>query len=102
MTDQTIEELKEKHGDVYTVETCGAVVVFKRCSRMEYKRFRESLASERKKADALETLARACIVHPEASELNDFFDRYPAAADVIGSKILEVAGAVEAEAAKKA
>jgi hypothetical protein len=97
-----IDKLKAEHGEVFLVDVCLTMVAFKRCSRGEYKRFRAAVTDERKKADALETLARACVVYPEPKEFDQFLDKYPAAADVIGSKVLEVAGAVEAEAAKKA
>lgn len=106
MTDDQIRALKEKHGEKLKVIPVPATefdaeteIVIKRPSRGEYKRFRTMLFDDAQKADAVETLAKNCVVYPEnfAALLED----RPALADLVGGKAAEFAGAEGKIDAKK-
>ena len=106
MTDDQIRALKEKHGDKLKIIPIPATdfdpeaeIVIKRPSRGEYKRFRSALFDDATKADAIETLARSCVVYPEnfAALLED----RPALAELVGGKAVEFAGAEGKIDAKK-
>lgn len=108
MTDDKIQELKSKHGEKLKVIPIPATefdaeceVVIKRPPRGEYKRFRAMLFDEEQKAMALETLARSCVVFPEAADFNKMLDERPALAETIGGKCAEFAGAEGKVDAKK-
>lgn len=108
MTEDQIKELKEKHGKRIAVvpipatewdEACEIVV--KAPPRGEYKRFRKMLFDDTEKADALETLAKACVIHPELQQFQKMLDDRPALAETVGGKAAELAGAEGKVDAKK-
>lgn len=99
MTDEQIKALKEKHGDKLKVITIPATdfdaeteIVVKRPPRGEYKRFRAMLFDDAEKANAMETLAKACVVYPEGSGFQALLEERPGLAEVVGGKCAELAG----------
>lgn len=96
-----VDRLKAEHGEVYLVRAAGAEVVVRPPRRAEYRRFRALVMDESRRADALERLVRDCTVHPAPEELDDLLERKPALAEVVGAKLLELAGAQEEAEIKK-
>lgn len=108
MTEDQIRELKAKHGDKLKVIPVEATdfdpaceIVIKRPPRGEYKRFRKMLFDDDQKSEALETLARACVVYPESAEFSKLLEERPALAETVGGKAAEFAGAEGKTDAKK-
>lgn len=106
MDEKKIEELKAQHGQVAIVsykatefDPAGEVVV-RRPARAEWKRFRTMRLDDAEQPDALEMLARACIVYPDAADVQRLFDTRPALADAIGARVSDLAGGGASEAKK--
>jgi len=99
--DSTIQRLKAEHGEVYLVESGGVAVVVRPPRSPEYKRFRSLVMDEKRRPDALERLTRDCVVWPDPEELDALLERRPALAEVVGGKLLELAGAAEEVEIKK-
>lgn len=102
-----IDELKAQHGSAYVIEVPetkydpAVDIVVKRPPRGEWKRFRAMLFADDQKSEALETLAKACVLHPPAAEFAALLADRPALAEKIGSVLTELAGGGgEAEAKK--
>src|SRR6516165_1628831 len=98
--EQTITDLKLKHGSdlhllnanlgdndnprdyEFVVKAPGA----------EYKRFRAMLRDDTQAPLAMETIARACVVYPDAPTMQALLQGKPAVWDRLGVKIVELAG----------
>lgn len=89
--------LREKYGELITLDKDGDVAVFRRITQPEYKRFRAQLFDDKKKPDALEAITRLCRLHPDVATWEQMLVRRPALADSYGEQLLEVAGAGKAE-----
>lgn len=117
MTPEEKETLKAKlkadHGSVFAVEIPRAdldeddpnhVAVFflRKPKSPEIKRFKLDAVDEDKRAFALDTLARYCIVYPAKEELAKLLDELPMALFTLGDHALKLAGAVKGTELKKA
>lgn len=107
LDEKAVEDLKAKHGSairIYIPETKfdEEIEIFvKKPSRAEYKRFRAMLVNVEEKADALETLALACVIHPEPADFKKMLNDRPALADKVGGQLSDFCGGGgEAEAKK--
>lgn len=82
-----IDGLATTHDELAAFKTACGVALFRKPTRPEYKRHLAQLFNEKTRADALETLARACVVHPSKAEFGEWLDRKPgimvACADVL-------------------
>jgi hypothetical protein len=103
-----IAALKAKFGDKLKLIPIPAdefepacEVVVKKPPRGEYKRFRSMSLDADERADAIETIARACVVYPDAAGFSALLEDRPALAEVVGNKVLEMAGAEGKIEAKK-
>lgn len=101
MDERIIDEVKQKHGEVFLVAHAGREFLFRRATRGEWKRFRTAIFDERKRADALEQLVRSVIVHPSAEDFDAMLEKFPALGETIGEQVTEVAGGGKADEAKK-
>lgn len=98
---EAIEAAKREHGEVFALTAADESVLAKIPSRAEYKRFRAKFDDAKSKPDALEGLARDCLVYPDADARERMFARKPALPDVFGAKVLELSGmSGEAESVK--
>lgn len=104
-----LEDLKAKHGSAFPIhipETefdAALDVAVRRPPRGEWKRYRAMLFDEAQRADALETLTKACVVHPSAEEFAALLNDRPALVSTIGNIITEkLAGAGGEAEVKKA
>jgi hypothetical protein len=97
----TIEKLKAEHGEIHLLRASGVEVVVKAPGRAQWKRFRAYVADERRRPDAVETLLRDCVVHPDAAALDAILEKRPGLAETFGNQVVELAGA-SGEAEKKA
>ena len=104
LDEKVIEELKAKHGSAFhlpfpkTANDDELDIVVKRPPRAEYKRFRSMLFNESLKPEALETLAKACVVYPDGAAFEALSNVRPALAEAVGGKVAELAGGGETEA----
>lgn len=97
---ETVAALRAKGVDLWVHDT--APVIFRKPSRVEFKRFIEKSQKDGKKADAIEELARTCIVVPEGiAAVDAMLDRFPALMTALVAEINTVASGLPAEAAKK-
>ena len=102
-----IDDLKAAHGSavhIHIPETkfdAELDIVFKRPPRAEWKRFRSMIFDDAQKPDALETLAKACVLHPSPEEFVRLLAERPALAEKVGGELTGLAGGGgEAEAKK--
>ena len=100
-SEDTIQRLKAEHGELYELEVRGYAVLFRPPRRAEYRRFRALALDEQKRAEALERLTRDCVVWPTPEEFDALLERLPALGEVIGAKLVELAGAMEEVEIKK-
>lgn len=86
LDEKTIAELKERHGPVLMAVEFpdGETLVFRKPTRFEYDRFRDTFNPDGNKVAPIRELAKSCIVHPSEQILNECLDRYPA---VLGNEI---------------
>lgn len=102
-----IDELKAQHGSAFHIHIPeskydGAVdIVVKRPPRAEWKRFRAMLFDPEQKPNALETLAKVCVIYPDAAAFAELLNERPALAEKIGDQCTEVAGGGGSVEAKK-
>ena len=102
MNDSTLDTLRVEHGDVWLLELGTDQVAFRCPSRAEYKRFLARVSDDRKALpDAQEELARAVVVLRDRAAFGALLDKRPGIASKVVTDALKVAGAEEAENAKK-
>jgi len=102
------DKMKAEHGRVVSLYKEGVdgdpdiFGIAKRVPRAEYKRFRAALFDDAQKSDAMEQLARACVVYPSREEFAQLLEDFPAVAEGIAGKLLDAArgGDKEFEAKK--
>ena len=100
--EEILDRLRAEHGDdLHLFEAAGVAVVVRPPLKAEYRRFRAKSSEERTRPDALEELARGCVLHPGRAEFEKILERKPGLADVFGAKLLELAGIVGEADAKK-
>ena len=98
LADDEIARLRSQHGIVALVsfkesEFAPALdVVVKMPPRSEYKRYRAMLFDDAQRSEALETLARACIVQPDKAGIDDALVARPALFERVGNRLTEMLG----------
>lgn len=91
-----VADLKAKHGDDLRTLTAGGVtVIVKSPTRAVWTQFRAATADATKRVVALEQLCRSCIINPSPEDLGALFERKPGLAESFGSRLVELAGAME-------
>lgn len=88
----TIDELKNKHGDVYALEARGETVLARRPTQAEFDQFLAYMADEDRRAKAPSTLFHACCVHPDASAVDAMLQRMPGLSFTFGQEIAKIGG----------
>jgi hypothetical protein len=97
---EAVAALRAKGVDLWVHDV--APVVFRKPTRVEFKRFMEKSQRDGQKANSIEELARTCIVYPESiAAVDTLFDRFPALMPALVAEINTVASGQPAEAAKK-
>lgn len=94
-TPAEIEALKARHGDMRRVKTKRGDVIVRGPDQGEWRRFRAESGDAKKKAQSVETLVRACVVHPPAPEFAALLERAPALVETLAESVLELAGLEE-------
>jgi hypothetical protein len=93
---QVLADLKAKHGEdsVHPLTTTDGkyTIVVRRPGRAQWKRFRHMIADPAKRADALETLVRDCMLYPDRQAFEAMLEERPALAEVFGDEVGELAG----------
>ena len=100
-SDEVVSALKDAHGELHQLEANGLVVIVRKPSRGEYKRFMSEGADDRKRVNASENLVRTCVVWPERKVFDQMLEEFPGLAESYGFQVLEMAGAVEEASRKK-
>jgi hypothetical protein len=102
-----IDQLKSEHGTAVHIRIPETTfdaeldIVVKRVPRGEWKRYRAMLYVDDQRSEALEVLAKACVVYPPAAEFAALLNERPALAEKIGNQLTVLAGGGgEAEAKK--
>lgn len=111
-TDEQIAALKRTHGDDLTLvpfdkkpgagkREYGAYFIVRGPSPDEYQRFTDRASEGNKqRIDAMDELARACVVYPDEKEALAFYLRKPAATTALAGHVLELAGISEERSEK--
>ncbi len=73
----TVEELAGKHTRIDVVPTAAGVVIFRNPKRTEWQRYMDTIFDEKKRARAVEQLARDLVVHPTASVFMEWLEEWP-------------------------
>lgn len=94
-TQEQIAALKAQHGDLRRVKTKRGDVIVRGPDQGEWRRFRADSADPKKKAQSVETLVRACVVHPDPPLFSALLERAPALVETLAESVLELAGLEE-------
>lgn len=98
-----IEELKAKHGEIFTMEICGTGVAFRLPTEPEYfKCLGEGAKNPAAAPKQVYDLAHKCVVYPSSAEFGALCSRRAGVGLKVGNEILKIAGGEETELAKKA
>lgn len=92
-----VDELAAAHGEIAVVVTDLGPAIFRKPSRAEYKRHLSLLFGEKTKPEAIEFLARACVVHPSKIDFDKWLDDKPGIPIVCAEDLTALAGASKAE-----
>ncbi len=88
-----LEKLKSEHGSLTELSVDNDAVVVRLPSRGEWKKFRATIADDRKRGDAAEQLLRSCIVFPDETAIEKMLDVRPGLAETFAGELVELAGA---------
>ena len=94
---ETIDQLIAAHGEIAVVRTAMGVAIFRKPRRMEYKRHLSMLFNEKQRADAVEALARDCVVHPEKTTFAEWLESKPGIPIVCSDALTKLAGGAKDE-----
>lgn len=94
LTQAKIDALKAAHGELRKVTTKrGDAYVVRGATTAEWRRFRSESASDRARANATETLVRACVVHPETAAFSAALEKQPGLVEVLAEHVVQLSGA---------
>lgn len=85
--------LGKEHGEVAAVDTPCGTAFFRKPTRAEYKRHLGMIFDEKKRADAVEWLARACVVQPARETFDAWLDDKPGIPVLCADALTKLAGA---------
>lgn len=98
--DSKLDELRAKHGALYSVDTELGPVIYRGANRIEFRQWKANRDDDAKKLVADEILARACVVYPDAAGFEALLDKLPALATLLQGEIIEVSGGAKLSAKK--
>jgi hypothetical protein len=104
-TPDQVSTLKREHGAELKLvnfdRVDGDCFVVRPPTPDEYQRFIDRAAEgTRQRVDAMNEMARACVVFPEEAARESFFSRKPAATTTLAGHVLELAGISEEQSEK--
>ncbi len=73
----TLDELAGKHARLAVVDTAAGVVIFRNPKKSEWQRYMDAIFDEKKRARAVEALAKDLIVHPSAVDFAAWLEDWP-------------------------
>lgn len=86
-------ELEEKFGEVIAIEVKRSVLVFRLPTRIEARRYRQTIMrGKTENDDEMEKLLAACCVQPGREGFMVFMEKYPMALGSIGITFMKGAG----------
>lgn len=92
-----LEKLKAEHGEVAEVSTPCGTLVFRKPKRAEYKRHLAKVFDEKQRPDAVEWLARVCVVHPTREAFDAMLEDKPGIPILCADALAKLAGAAQGE-----
>jgi hypothetical protein len=102
LSEETIEKLKEEHGEVWVIEVDGGQPIAFRCpTRQEFRKFKAMASDEKKKPDADDLLAREVVVYPSKADFDALLNRRPGVSMRVAGAVIEAASGEELKDAKK-
>lgn len=100
-TDEEIEALKAKHGELHLLTAKEESVVVKPPTRAQYGRFREYASSQERRGEAFQKLLSDCVVWPDVKGLDALLARLPGLAETFGGEVAQLAGLTSVVDSKK-
>lgn len=94
---ETLDKLAGTHPELAVVKTASGKAVFRKPTRPEYKRHLSLLFNEKTRADALEQLARACVVHPDKPTFAQWLEDKPGIPVACADTLTTLAGGAKDE-----
>lgn len=96
LTPEILARLRAEHGPRLVVWRQGKMTLaVRRATRDDYLTFKRHRADKETRAEAEETLARACLVHPSGADLDRLFDDWPYLDATIADHALATKGVEE-------
>ena len=93
MDQAKLDELKTTHGgDVEVFKAGDYEFALRPPAPHIWKLYRRMLYDEKKRPDALEFLARECVVYPDRPGFDAILNRKPGFAETLANKLLDMAG----------
>src|SRR5688500_12641686 len=99
--DETVEALKQQHGEVHLIGNEHGQAIFRLPNAREYQRLIDEVGNQQLKGAATKTLVMACVVWPAMAAFKDLVERKPGLVQVFGGELVELAGAKAATTVKK-
>jgi hypothetical protein len=72
-----IPELAGQYRRLAVVQTAAGAAIFRNPKKTEWQRYMDTIFDEKKRARAVEQLARDLVVHPSKQEFSDWIDDFP-------------------------
>lgn len=94
---EQIAEHDAKHPEIAVVRTAKGPAIFRRPTRVEYKRHLAMIFDEKKRADAAEFLAMATCVHPPREVFLAWVEEKPGIPLAVADVLSELAGTAKKE-----
>jgi hypothetical protein len=98
LTDEQIQELKNKHGELTLLthpEFSDAAMIVRRPTKADSDRFDSEILSDRAtvKAKAMSVFLKNCVVHPNRDATEKIIDRYPGIVSTYAEKLFDMIAA---------
>jgi hypothetical protein len=99
--EDTIRDLKAKHGELHMLTSGDAVVIVRKPTRKEYERFRANSSDPNKRDIAVASLVTTVLVHPDRAAFDKMLDAAPGLCEEFAEPVLELVGLTgQAQSAK--
>lgn len=105
ITPEKLAELRQQHGKILhvkkTIEEEDFAAVFRKATKVEFKRCIAELDEPETKGSAYETIVVACCVFPDRDGIGAMLNENPGLAYTFGNAILKATGLGQGEVVKK-
>src|SRR6476619_2626620 len=98
-----LADLKQKHGNVWTLKRGEFDIAFRKPTQMEYREYSMAIATDRSNLfDASQRIAQSCIVYPDTKAAEALLNDYPGLVLDLGGVVSVIASLSAKGDAKKA